>query len=290
MEGDIYSALWFSHTSISDFLNCPRSYFLKHLYRHPKTGRKIKLIEPPLALGQVIHEVVDSLSFLPVSQRFTEPLSQKFSRAWAKVSGKRGGFSSLEVETRYRKRGEEMISRVVNNPGPLANLAVKMKIDLPWFWLDKEESLILCGKIDWLEYLPESDSVHILDFKTSRSEEGSGSLQLPIYYLLASNCQKRPVVKVSYWFLDHADFPSGQPLPDSSEAKDKILKIVKKIKLARQLERFLCPLGSGCRYCRPYESIIGGEGELVGIDDFNQDVYILVRKETKEEKDESVIL
>ena len=61
---DKYTAYWVSHSSINDFLKCPRAYFLKNVYKDPKTGRKIKLISPPLALGQAVHEVVESLSVL----------------------------------------------------------------------------------------------------------------------------------------------------------------------------------------------------------------------------------
>jgi len=70
MPKDIYSAVYVSHTSISDFLVCPRAYFLKNVYRDPKTRHKIKLMSPPLALGQVIHEVLESLSLLPTEDRF----------------------------------------------------------------------------------------------------------------------------------------------------------------------------------------------------------------------------
>lgn len=101
MNGDKYSAVWVSHTSISDFLNCPRAYYLKHVYKDPVTNHKIKLMSPPLALGQAVHEVIESLSVLPMSERFKEPLISKFEVAWKKVTGKRGGFTNEDAEQRY---------------------------------------------------------------------------------------------------------------------------------------------------------------------------------------------
>lgn len=275
MVQDKYSAVWVSHTSICDFLNCPRAYFLKHVYKDPRTNHKIKLMSPPLALGQAVHEVIEGLSILPVDERFKEPLIVKFDQIWKKVSGKRGGFTSDEVEQRYRTRGEEMLRRVTSNPGPIAKQAVKIKMDLPNYWLSEEENIILCGKIDWLEYLPVTDAVHIIDFKTGKNDEDGDSLQLPIYLLLVSNCQSRKVEKASYWYLERNDELTPCDLPNEEEANKKILEVARKIKLARTLEKYSCKMGSGCSYCKPYEAILRGEAELVGTDEYNADVYIL---------------
>lgn len=275
MVQDKYSAVWVSHTSICDFLNCPRAYYLKHVYKDPKTNHKIKLMSPPLALGQAVHEVIENLSILPVDERFNEPLITKFEQTWKKVSGKRGGFISNEVEQRYRARGEEMLRRVTNNPGPIAKQAVKIKMDLPNYWLSEEENIILCGKIDWLEYLPITDAVHIIDFKTGKNDEDGDSLQLPIYLLLVSNCQSRKVEKASYWYLDRNDELTPCDLPNEEEANKKILEVARKIKLARALEKYSCKMGSGCSHCKSYEAILRGEAELVGTDEYNADVYIL---------------
>ncbi len=102
MASDKYSAVWVSHTSISDFLQCPRAYYLKHVYKDPITNHKIKLMAPPLALGQAVHEVIESLSILPVEKRFEVSLIQKFEALWKKVQGVKGGFNDPETEQRYR--------------------------------------------------------------------------------------------------------------------------------------------------------------------------------------------
>jgi len=293
MTDDKYTAVWVSHSSISDFLACPRSYYLKNVYKDPATGHKIQIITPPLALGQAVHEVVESLSILPTAERFKDPLVPKFEKAWKKITGIKGGFSTPEEEKRYFERGKAMLGRVLNHPGPLKNLAVKIKSDLPNYWLSPEDNIILCGKIDWLEYFPDTDSVHIIDFKTSKSEEDPKSLQLPIYLLLASHTQQRPVTRASYWYLELNDDLTEKPLPDADKAYDQILKIAKEIKLARSLSRFKCPHGdNGCRYCRPFEAILRGEGELVNVDSINRDIYVLPYTKSSDQADEtdSVIL
>lgn len=275
MPKDPYSATWVSHSSINDYLRCPMVYYYRYVYKNPQTGHKINFISPALATGQAVHEVLESLSKLKTDERFLKPLHQRLAQTWIRISGKKGGFRNQEIEHRYRKRAEAMLERVYKNPGPLAKLSVKIKAekDLPRFWMSDEDNIILCGKIDWLEFLQDSDSVHIIDFKTGRSRESEESLQLPIYFLLASNCQDRPVTQASYWYLETESTPSAQKLPDEYKARNKILEIALRIKLARQWQKFDCPSG-GCRLCKPFEKILRGECELVGRDLFGSDIYV----------------
>ncbi len=289
MAIDKYRALWVSHTSMSDFLACPRSYFLRHMYRDPGTRHKIKLMSPYLALGQAVHEVLESLSVIPKNTRFLEPIMDRYETAWSKVSGKRGGFFDRDTEYQFENRGRAMIRRVLENPGPVGEAAVKIKEDLPYFWLSEEEGIILCGKIDWLEYLPEEDAVHIIDFKTGKNDENPDSLQFPIYHLLVHSCQKRMVRKVSYWYLDRDDAPVERPLPSLEEARNHVMDIARQIKLARQLDRLKCTKG-GCQFCLPLEKVITGQAELVGVDDFGYDMYVLPTQESQAISQESVIL
>jgi ATP-dependent helicase/DNAse subunit B len=289
MAEDKFTATWVSHTSICDFLECPRAYYLKNVYRDPKTRHKIKLVSPPLVLGQAVHEVLEALSVLPVEERFKESLVEKFNFVWSKFSGKKGGFFNEESEAQYKKRGEDMLARVIQNPGPLKNLAVKIKMNLPYYWISKENNIILCGKLDWLEYFQETDSVHIIDFKTSKNEEDGDSLQLPIYCLLAKNCQSKRVSKVSYWYLAREEGLVEENMPDLEVEEAKILDIAKKIKLARQLNVFKCPQKTGCHRCKPYEAILRGEAELVGQGSYREDVYVLDTAQGST-KEQSVIL
>jgi len=289
MPLDKYTAVWVSHSSINDFRRCPRAYYLKNVYKDPKTNHKIKLMGPALALGQAVHEVLESLSVLTKDKRFQEPLLTAYDRAWAKVSGNKGGFYDESTEYKYKERGAAMLRRVMAHPGPIMLPAVKIQEDLPHYWLSPDDGIILCGKVDWLEYLADTDSVHIIDFKTGKVEEDEDSLQLPIYHLLVKNCQKRTVTKASYWYLETNDDLTEKVLPDVAEAHKKVLAIAKEIKLARQIARFKCPKGEdGCRDCKPFEQIMRREAEFVGEDQYRGDVYILPQKVEMEM--ESVIL
>jgi len=271
---DKFTAIWLSHSSISNFKNCPRAYYLSSIYRDPRTNHKISLVTPAMSLGSAVHEVLESLSILPTSERFKVSLLDRYKLAWAKVSGQVGGFTDQVTEESYRKRGEEMLRRVMTHPGPLQNKAVKIKMNLPYYWISEEDNLILCGKLDWLEYIEAEDAVHIIDFKTGIGEESVDSLQLPIYHLLAHNCQTREVKKASYWYISRDDLPVERKLPDLEKSRELVLKVGKEIKLARSLERFKCPGGElGCKHCVPLEKIIQGKSTFVGTGDYGTDLY-----------------
>lgn len=271
---DKYSALWLSHSSISTFKNCPRAYYLSSIYRDPRNNHKISLINPSMALGAAVHEVLESLSRLTVESRFQVSLIEKFASAWDKVAGAKGGFDSAETEARYQNRGQDMLRRIMAHPGPLAGKAVKIKGDLPYYWFSPTDNLILCGKLDWLEYLVAENGVHIIDFKTGVGEEPVDSLQLPIYHLLAHNCQTREIIKASYWYINRDDVPTPKPLPDLEQSHALVLKVGKEIKLARALNRFKCPQEeTGCRHCLPFEKILQGAATFVGTSGYGADIY-----------------
>lgn len=273
---DKFKAVWLSHSSIGDYLKCPRLYFLRNIYKDPVSRRKFTIMTPPLALGQVVHEFVESLSTLPVEERLEKSPIKKLEVSWQKIEGEKGGFKNHEQELEYKDRGRKMLKNLEDDPGPILKKAVKLKSEdgLPYYWFSEEENIILCGKIDWIEYLNADDSIHIIDFKTGRNEEEDTSLQLPIYLLLASNLQKREISKASYWYLEKTNGPTAVKLPDIEDSFKKVEKIASRIKLARQLNHFTCETG-GCRFCAPFERVIRNSGKLVGLSDFGQDIYIL---------------
>jgi hypothetical protein len=238
----------------------------------------MNIVSPALSLGGAVHEVVEGLLNYPAAERGQQPLFSQFDEVWKKVSGRRGGFSDQEEEAEYKQRGRKMIERVMAHPGPLLNKAVRLPAHQnempPNFFLSPEEGIILCGKIDWLEYLPESDSLHIIDFKTGQNEEKGDSLQLPIYLLLLQNLQKRKVARASYWYLETDNKPKPVFLPTSDEAYERVFEVAVKVKNARKKGEFKCPR-SGCFACRPFEKILAGEAEYIGVGGYGQDMYFI---------------
>lgn len=280
MAKDPFKATWVSHSSMGDFIKCPRAYYLHNVYKDPKTRRKINLVSPALSLGLAVHDVLEGLDKYKTEDRFKRDLLLDLENAWKKVSGKKGGFKSMEQELESKERAIKMIERVIKNPEPMQKKIVKLKEAEnglpPNYYLSEDENIILCGKIDWLIWKPEDDSVHILDFKTGKHDESEDSLQLPIYQLLLKNLQKRKVSGASYWYLDKDDKPIDVELPDVDESFRRVYELAQKVKYARENSEFDCPKGEGgCFACRPFEKILKGEAEYIGVGDMKQDLYLL---------------
>ena len=280
MATDKYSAVWVSHSSMGDFIRCPRAYYLHNVYKDPKTGRKISVVNGALSLGIAVHETLEALKEIPLEERMTRNLLEDFEVQWSKVSGKKGGFKDEDEEKAAKERGRTMIERVIANPGPIERKTVRLKSgknDMPPnFLLSEEENIILCGLIDWLEYIPEDDSVVVIDFKTGKHDESEDSLQLPIYLLLLSELQKRKVSGAAYWYLDREDGYVEKILPSIEEAREKVLAVARRVKEAREKKEFKCLRGEeGCFTCKPYEAILEGEAEALGVGGFGQDIYFL---------------
>ena len=278
---DKYNAVWVSHSSIGDFLKCPRLYYLHNVYKNPDTGRKITIVNPALSLGSAVHATLEALGTLPVEERLRCDLLADFEKEWAaNASGKKGGFTSGEEEAAAKARGRAMIERVMQNPGPIAKKTIRLKESEnnmpPNFYLSEEDNIILCGLIDWLEYVETDDSIRVIDFKTGKNEEGEDSLQLPIYLLLLNELQTRRVSGAAYWYLEKNDAPTEMALPDAAQAREKVLALARRVKDARERRAYECPRGpASCFACQPYEAILKGEAEYLGVAGYGQDAYLI---------------
>ena len=277
-----YKAVWVSHSSMGDFIKCPRLYFLHNIYKDPKTNRKITIVTPYMSLGIAVHNVLEGLGNYPANERMTQDLRAMFEEEWLKITGKKGGFENDAQEEEFKIRGKEMINVAIKNPRFLVNKRIKLpQSNMPCnFYLSEEDNIILNGLIDWLEYLPD-DTLHVIDFKTGKHEEKESSLQLPIYLLLCNALQKRTVSKASYWYLD-GDRVVEKALPDLESARKDVYSVAIKVKVARDKKEFACKEGKdGCMHCKVYEEILlltngkPSRAEYIGVGGFNQDVYII---------------
>ena len=279
---DKYSAVWVSHSSMGDFIKCPRLYYLHNVYKDPKTNRKMTIVTPHMSLGIAVHNVLEGLGAYPSEERMNRDLRAQFEEEWLKVTGKKGGFISDEQEEEFKMRGKDMINTAIKNPRFLVNKRIKLpQSNMPCnFYLSEEDNIILNGLIDWIEYL-DDDTLHLIDFKTGKHEEKESSLQLPIYLLLCNALQKRKVSKASYWYLENDKFVEKE-LPDADTAFRDVYEIAHQVKEAREAKAFDCRSGKeGCIHCRAYEEILAlkdgkeSKAEYIGVGGFNQDIYII---------------
>ena len=284
---DKYKSVWLSHSSINDFLSCNRLYYLKNVFKDPITKRKINITSPYLTLGIAVHKVIEDLKNIKSNEReieIKENLLNNFKKEWNKYNLKKGGFKDKEDENKFFERGEEMIKKIVENPRELLNKIIPLSYFytgdmIPNYYISEEENLILCGSIDWIEYLEKDNNIRIIDFKTGRNDEDNDSRQLPIYYLLLSNLQKLNnknkvynISEAAYWYLDHENKKENSlhnefqiikidegKIEDIKEAEKDIVKIGKEIKAFREGNDFKCNnediSGEGCKHCRDFDRV-----------------------------------
>ncbi len=274
MNIDPNNNLRISHSSIVDFNNCLRLYYFKNIYKNPKTGNRVQIVNPYLSLGSAVHNTIDEVVDLSPSKRLKTSLIKKFDKVWDGYSGRCGGFISKKQEDEFKKRGYLMIKKVEKSElfkkKSFKKGANLMKINLI-------DDIDLVGALDWIEILPDK-TFHIIDFKTGRSVESKKSLQLPIYQLLAQNNYNQKVKKLSYWYLDRDNGPKFKKIDSTKSSEELIKQKALEIKDKINSSNFSCSSKyHKCFWCRTYEGVISGQAEYIGVDEeMKKDLYFLV--------------
>jgi len=136
----------------------------------------------------------------------------------------------------------------------------------------------LVGRFDWVEVL-DNGNLHIMDFKTGRSEERKDSWQLPIYQLLAQKSYQRKVAKTSYWYLEKEKKPITIKKVNQKDFLSKVKKKALDIKEVIDKKNFHCSSDyPRCYWCRRYETIVSGKAEYVGTSR-EKDLFFLADKD-----------
>lgn len=276
----IKNPIYISYTSLRDFLKCPNSYFLKNIYKQSlpsKPGEeahepfRVQIASPYLSLGSVVHDSAKWLLDLQ-GQVTKDQLEQKFRNLWLKYRGKRGGFSSLEEEATFGKRGLKMLDNFFNNAKRLEKSAPP--VTFPKYHLT--ENIVLIGNFDFVGEISDG-SLQIVDFKTGAKDEDD-SLQLYIYAILAEASLGKPVTKASFWYLDREDTPREIVLDALEPKLDWLKEKALELKAAIEKTNWVCIKKELCRDCKDYQAIIEGHGQFQFSDfRYKKNVYYLDR-------------
>ncbi|MBI2020419.1 PD-(D/E)XK nuclease family protein [Candidatus Daviesbacteria bacterium] len=271
--GFIKDPIFISYTSLSDFLKCPRSYYLKNIYKRKETGFRIQIASPHLSLGSTVHDSVKW--YLEMGGQVSQDqLIKKFRNFWLKYSGKRGGFSSREEEATFGKRGLKMIDNFFQNAKILEKGAPA--ISFPKYPLF--EDVILMGNFDFVGER-EDQTLHVLDFKTGVTDE-KDPIQLYIYAILAEANLGKVVSVASFWYLDRDDSPRAIVLDPLEPKLEWLKEKAKQLKQALEEGIWVCIKGEDlCQDCQLHQAIIDGKGEFQFSDyRYKKDVYYLGSK------------
>ncbi len=272
----IKNAIYISYTSLKDFLKCPRAYYLKNIYRDPKTNFRLQVASPYLSLGSTVHDSVKW--FLEIAEKpALDELIRKYKDLWPKFSGKRGGFSSREEEGNFGKRGLAMLENFFKNWQILEKKA--LEITFPKYNL--LDNIVLIGNFDYIGE-KEDGSLHVVDFKTGANDEDDPT-QLYIYSILAEVNFGKPVSAAGFWYLDREDVPRDIVLDPLEPKLEWLKEKASELKEAIKQGMWVCvkndaSSGALCRDCKDYQAIIDGKGEFQFSDyRYKKDVYYLNR-------------
>lgn len=203
----------------------------------------------------------------------SDGLSDYFRGLWRNYRGKRGGFSSVEEESMFGKRGIKMLENFLLN---INNVSAPLPpVDFPKYPLT--ENIVLHGNWDYISELSDG-TLYVMDLKTGSKEEDDPT-QLYIYAILAENHFGKPVSKISYWYLDRDDAPKEALLDPLEKEIDKLKKIGLEIQKSISEKKWVCRTPENpCRDCRDYAAVFAGEAEYLYTDfKFNKEVYYLPR-------------
>ena len=267
----IKNAIFISYTGLKDFLNCPRSYYLKNIYRNPENGFKLQIASPNLALGSTVHDGIKW--FLEEVEKPTEKeLIDKYRNLWLRFRGKKGGFASLEDEANFGRRGLSILENFYKNWQILGKSAPRLTF--PKYNLF--EDVVLMGNFDYIK-VKEDGTLFVIDFKSGANDE-KDPLQLYIYAILAEANLERDVTSAGYWYLDRDDEPREIVLDLLGEKLERLTEKGKEIKDALTKNEWVCIRRDqgGCRDCNDYQALLNGKGEFQFSDyRYKKDVYYL---------------
>ncbi len=268
--------LWISHSAINSFERCPQSYYYQYQYKNPDTGNRLQIVNPYFSLGLSVHETLEDLSPIPIKERVQLSLKDIFEDNWKKYSGRKGGFISQKQEKQFKKRGEKMIDRVLKTDF-LEKKSIEIEDKIPNIDLIPEENIKLVGSLDWIQVLP-SGGLHIIDFKTGKNKEKKGSLQLPIYNILANEKLNGKIEKFSYWYLESDDKLTSKSLESIEDNLEIIKKKALTIKDHVENNNYPCHYNGKCFACGDYKRIFDGEAEFLGSEN-NRDLYFVIKED-----------
>lgn len=223
------------------YLECPRRYWWNYI--NPST-RSLQLVRPYFTLGDHVHSTLKFFFSFNPEIRTKAKLMELFEQQWRRRQGPAGGFRTPQQEADYKERGQLMLSAFFDRE----DMTVK-----PLWASDKmitagiSETLSIGGKIDRVDETPEG--LHIIDYKTSK-EEREDEWQLPMYAVMARRHFGKPVVQLSYLFLETGSWISVPANPARENFTiGRIQQIVANMPHSQAQEAWVCPDAEACTHC-----------------------------------------
>lgn len=265
MNQKIDYAKIYSPSRLGMFALCPKQYhfyYLDPVYGQMKN--ELKRLPHNIwsfhTLGKAVHNAITLFYHSPPEQRTLKHLKEHLRETWQSEVRwnkkppleKWGGFDSLEEERETYAQALSMLANFsqIAETGPeleyLPTKNFRQSIeDYQNLITPLSKDFDISGKFD-LVARNKDDSLHIIDFKTSKKEDGD-YFQLRFYKLLAEENFKKPVSQASFYFLrtgNVKEFDLRKEKPE--EIKAEILTKINQIKTTGSFDPRPSKL---CQFC-----------------------------------------
>lgn len=255
----------YSPSKLQLFEKCPQEYYFSYI-DEIYSKMKAKLRKDPInlwpfnTLGKAVHDAITLFFYLPKEEQDLDNLKKQLKPAWRSEAmmrklpplGRWGGFSILEEERDYYKEALKMLISFYKN----FKLDFKIKFlptkdilrsieDYKKLIKPLNQGYDISGKFDLILQLKDN-SLEVVDFKTSKSEE-KNEFQLKFYKLLAELNFKTPVSKASFYYLRSSRIKEYDLTKEDIEKIKEL--VLEKINIIKKEKEFPTKPSKLCRYC-----------------------------------------
>lgn len=238
------------------YMECPRRYWWNYI--NPSTKSKHPE-RPYFTMGDHVHNALKHFFNLPDEKRTKKALLWLLDEHWKKKHGLAGGFWNQEQEDQYHERARLMLSAFCDREDVTAKplWASDKLIKVP-----VSETLNFMGKIDRVDEI--EGGLHIIDYKTSK-EEREDEWQLPMYAVMAQRHFGKPVIQLSYMFLEIGSIVTVPANPAREMMTiARIEQIVSAMPHSQHKEAWVCADAENCTHCDYLKEFgIDPHGEVV---------------------------
>lgn len=230
------SQIVWSASSLKQFLECKRKYYLNHILKIKE--HELSLKPKGYELGNIIHETLEE--YYKQEERTYKQLLFIFNKKRSENS-----FLNLDLEI-WKRKLKEFIKLEENR------FEEGFKIlDLEKPFLIDFNGIKLRGTIDRIDKL--NDTLYVLDYKTSsnlkvnskRNFETAVDFQLEFYYLGVQNLYKTDNIKTFYYDLHNMKLLEELVLDDKLKLLEEILSSFNTTKVSFEK----CENNQLCQYC-----------------------------------------
>lgn len=225
---------------IDVFDTCPFKYKCVYIDR---VADKYEKPKPYLTMGSHIHNALkDYYDLFKKGERSREALEKRLRERWTE---NRKGFIDKSDENRWGTKALNMV-RVFE-----ASEYSKREPELLEDYYDAvvDGEFKINGRIDRAD--EEDEGLHVIDYKTGKSDAERNNLQLLLYAFIVQNHARRQVTKASFWYLSDNTFHSIEP--DEEDLRVVVDGVREKVKIMKAERDFKPKVNKFCKYCDFFE-------------------------------------